>query len=187
MAKRELELHGSGRFLLFAAVCAMAAFALSCGPTSDLPGTSLGTYNVSGTLGTNSCGSGLGAPSTWTFTVQMSEDGSTFYWQQAGGSELSTTMASSSQVDLTSVETANVDATDAGVEGPCDLTSTTTIDLALSAGSPPAGFTGTITLTFAASTGVSSTTDCTDQLAASGGTYDTLPCTTNYSITATHQ
>jgi len=160
---------------------------MSCGPTSTLPGTALGTYNVVGTLGTNTCGSSLGAPSPWNFTVQMSKDGSTLYWEPSTGTELSSTMASATSVNITSVVTANADPTEAGVEGPCDLQSTTAIDLTLAASSPPSTFTGTIAYTFTASTGASSTTDCTDQLAASGGPYATLPCTANYTITATHQ
>jgi hypothetical protein len=167
--------------------CVMAAMAMSCGPTSALPGTALGTYNVTGTLGTNTCGSSLNAPSPWNFTVQMSEDGTTFYWLPSTGDELSSTMASTTSVSISSVETANVDTTDAGVEGPCDLSSTTAISITLAANSPPSTFTGSVTYTFAASTGASSTTDCTDQLASSGGPYETLPCTTTYSMTGAHQ
>jgi hypothetical protein len=169
------------------AACVSAAFAISCEPTSTLPGTALGTYNVTGTLGTNTCGTGLNAPSPWTFTAQMSEDGSTFYWEPSGGTEMSSTMTSTTQVDISTTVTANVDATEAGAEGPCDLQSTTTVDLALAASSPPSSFTGSITYTFQASTSVSSTTDCTDQLSASGGPYDTLPCTATYSITGALQ
>jgi hypothetical protein len=187
MAMRQLELCcGSGRIVIFAAACGLAALATSCAPTSSLPGTSLGTYNVTGTLGTNTCGSGLGAPNPWSFTVQMSEDGTTLYWEQSGDDQLSSPMSSATQVSITSVETANVDGTDAG-EGPCDMTSTTAIDLSLAPGATPATFSGTIVYTFAASTGVSTTTDCTDQLSASGGMYDTLPCTVNYAISAAHQ
>jgi len=169
------------------AACALAAATMSCGPTSTLPGTALGTYNVTGTLGTNTCGSSLGAPSPWNFTVQMSEDGTTFYWDPSTGTELSSTMASTTKVSIASTATANVDSTDAGVEGPCDLSSSTSINLTLAADSPPSSFSGSIVYTFAASTGASSTTDCTDQLAASGGPYTTLPCTASYTITATHQ
>lgn len=169
------------------AAWATAAMAISCGPTSTLPGTSLGTYNVVGTLGTNTCGSSLGAPSPWNFTVQMSEDGSTFYWAPSTGSQLSSTMASSTSVSITSVTTANADPTEAGVEGPCDLQSTTAINLTLAASSPPPTFKGTLSYTFTAATGASSTTDCTDQLSASGGPYETLPCTASYTISATHQ
>jgi hypothetical protein len=166
---------------------AIAAAATSCAASSTLPGTSLGTYNVTGTLGTNTCGSGLGAPSPWTFSTQMSEDGTTFYWEISGGSELSSTMSSATQVDITSIDTANVDGTDAGVLGPCDLQSTTVLDVALAASSPPSSFKGTVTYTFTAATGVSSTTNCTDQLSASGGPYATLPCTVSYSLAGTHQ
>jgi hypothetical protein len=159
---------------------------MSCS-SNALPGTPLGTYNVTGALGTNTCGAGLGAPNPWTFTAQMSEDGTTFYWEESGGTAVSSTMSSATQVDITTTETANVDASDAGVEGPCDLTSTTVIDLTLSTGSPPSTFTGSITYSFAVATGASTATDCTDQLSSSGGSYDTLPCTASYSLTGSHQ
>jgi hypothetical protein len=170
--------------------CAMAALAFSCDPVSPLPGTTLGTYNVTGTLGANTCGSGIGAPSPWTFTVQMSQDGTTLYWDPSVGSELSSTMTSSTVVDITSTVTSNVDATEAGVEGPCDLTQATAINLTFGASSPPAppsSFNGSITYTFSTNTTVSTTSDCTDQLSASGGSYDTLPCTATYSIVGTMQ
>jgi hypothetical protein len=186
MAMRLTEGRPSLSRLATVVACAIAAFAISCSP-SALPGTPLGTYNVTGTLETNSCGTGLGPASPWTFTVQMSEDGTTLYWEMSGGSELSSTMSSATQVNITSIETANVDATEAGVEGPCDLQSNTAIDLMLAAGSAPSTFTGTFTYTFAVATGVSSTVDCTDQLSASGGPYDTLPCTVSYSLAGTHQ
>jgi hypothetical protein len=171
---------------VFASV--IGAFTMSCSSSpSPLPGTSLGTYNVTGTLGTNTCGAGLGAPSPWTFTAQMSEDGTSLYWEMSGGSEVWGTMSSATQVNITSIDTANVDTSEAGVAGPCDLTGTTALDLTLAASSPPSTFTGTISYTFAAATGVSSTTNCTDQLSVSGGPYDTLPCTATYSLTGTHQ
>jgi len=169
--------------------CATVVLAASCDPVSTLPGTMLGTYNVTGTLGANTCGSGLGAPSPWTFTVQMSEDGTMLYWEPSTGAELSSTMTSSTAVSITSTVTANVDATDAG-EGPCDLTEATAIALtfeAATAPAPPSSFTGTITYSFSTNTAVSSTSDCTDQLSASGGSYDTLPCTATYSISGTLQ
>jgi hypothetical protein len=167
--------------------CGLAACGAACAAPTPLPGTSLGTYNVTGTLETNTCGAGLGAPNPWTFTAQMSEDGTTLYWEIAGGGELSNTMSSSTQVSITSVETANVDGSDAGVEGPCNLQNTTALVLTLAASTPPSTFTGTLTYTFVAATGVSSTTDCTDQLSTSGGPYDTLPCTASFSLTGTRQ
>jgi hypothetical protein len=153
-----------------------------CSPaTSSLPGTSLGTYNVTGTLQGNTCGAGLGALNPWTFTAQMSEDGTVFYWLPSStGIEASGTLTSSTAATITSIQTQNVDAPDVGLEGPCNLQNTTTIALTLATGSPPPTFAGTMSITFAAATGVSSTNDCTDQLSSSGGTYDTLPCTASY-------
>jgi hypothetical protein len=183
MARGRRDHHRLLSSLLPVAACGLIALVVSCGAAPSLPGTALGTYDVTGTLGANTCGSGLGAPNPWNFTVQMSEDGSTFYWQTTGGTQMSSTMNSTTKVAITSVQTANVDTTEGGLEGPCDLTSTTVIDLTLAETSPPATFSGTISYTFQAATGVSSSTDCTDQLSASGGTYDTLPCTASYSVT----
>jgi hypothetical protein len=122
----------------------------------------------------------------------MSEDGTVFYWLLSSSvssseSEASGTLTSSTEATITSIQTANVDAPDVGLEGPCNLQNTTTINLTLATGSPPATFAGTISYTFAAATGVSSTNDCTDQLSASGGMYDTLPCTASYVLAGTHQ
>jgi hypothetical protein len=109
-------------------------------------------------------------------------------------------MSSATKVTITQTVTSNPDAVaamadagpDAGVAatgapGACDLQQSTTLALTLSAGSPPTSFAGTMTYTFESATGVSSSSNCTDQLAASGGTYDTLPCTASYSLSAAHQ
>jgi hypothetical protein len=69
----------------------------------------------------------------------------------------------------------------------CDLQQTTVLALTLATTSPPATFTGSITYTFETATGVSTSSNCTDQLASSGGPYDTLPCTASYSLSASHQ
>src|SRR5271166_3679597 len=131
MVGHQVECGPASRLLVFVA-CAAVALAASCGSASStLPGTSLGTYNVTGTLGTNTCGAGLGAPSPWNFTSQMSEDGTTFYWEMSGASALSSTMASATQVSITATQTANVDTSDAGVPGPCNLQGTTALTLTL--------------------------------------------------------
>jgi hypothetical protein len=181
-----IEARGPWRLGVIVTLTAMAL--ASCSPAaSSLPGTSLGTYNVTGTLESNTCGSGLGAPSPWTFTLQMSQDASILYLETSDGSQLSGPMSSSTQASITSTQTLNVDAPDAGLQGPCNLQNTSVIDLVLAATSPPATFTGTITYTFAAATGVSTTTNCTDQLSAYGGPYDTLPCSASYSVAGSRQ
>lgn len=151
-----------------------------------MPGTSLGNFSVVGTVGNNSCGSGVGAQSPWDFTVEMSKDGSTLYMAQTDGSDEVYGALSSTSATLVSTTTSNPDATEAGA-GSCDLTQTTSFAITLDSASSPSSFSGSVTYTYSVATGVSTTTDCTDQLASSGGAYSTLPCTVTYSLTATKQ
>lgn len=165
-------------------------WATACGQqTSTLPGTALGNYNIVGTLGANTCGSTVGAANPWDFALELSRDSTMLYIAQTDGSDalsgaLDTTDALSAT--LSSTVTSNVDGSDAG-PGPCNLTQSTTFALTLASGATPQTFSGTVTYAYGAATGVSATTDCTDQLSASGGPYATLPCTVTYSLAGTHQ
>jgi hypothetical protein len=137
----------------------------------------LGTYAVTGMLAKNSCGAGLGAPSPWKFDVQMSEQGQKLYWSNLEGSPpLSNTLVNNATT-ITSTETSNVDGTDAGA-GPCTMTRTDTLEVSLAQGSAPATFTGSLEYAFSVANGA----DCSDQLSANGGMYDTLPCSMSYTI-----
>jgi hypothetical protein len=145
----------------------------------------LGNYAVVGALGTNTCGSGIGATNPWDFTVELSEDGTTLYMAQTDGTDEVSGTLSSTAATLTSVVTSNVDATDAGA-GLCDLTQATSFALTLSSASAPKSFKGTATYTYSVAT-LASTSNCTDQLSASGGEYATLPCTVSYALVGTLQ
>jgi hypothetical protein len=148
-----------------------------------LPGTSLGTYSVTGDSTTNTCGPGAMAPNPWTFDVQMSEDGSTLYWSWLDGSPfLSAPIDATSSATLTMSQQQNVDGTSQSA-GPCNLERDDTIDVTLATGSPPPTFTGSISYTFSPVAG----SDCGDQLSVTGGPYDTLPCTIAYDVTGTRQ
>lgn len=162
--------------------CAIAAFSMFCGPA--LPGTPLGTYNVTGTLVSDTCGNAM---NPWTFTAQMSEDGTVLYWLPSSASSSSGNLTSATKAVITTVVTANVDATEGGAPGPCDLTVATTLDVSLASGLTPSTFTATYAQTISAATGVSSTNNCTDQLSSSGGSYATLPCTASYSFSGSRQ
>jgi hypothetical protein len=162
------------------------AAVVSCQKSDSLPGTSLGTFAVVATLGTNTCGSGISATNPWDFDVEMSKDSSTLYLAKTDGSDEVSGTVSSTTGTLASVVTTNADGSDAGA-GVCDLTQSTSWALTLASASSPASFSGTVTYTYAAATGVSSTNDCTDQLTSSGGTYATLPCTVTYSLAGTRQ
>jgi hypothetical protein len=143
----------------------------------------LGTYAVSANLGPNSCGAGLGAPSPWTFHVQMSEQGKTLYWSTLDGNPPLSSALSADSATLTTTENADVDTAPDGGAGPCTLTRTDTLHVSLASGSPPPKFQGTIEYAFSVQGG----SDCSDQLAANGGTYDTLPCSVSYAMTGARQ
>jgi len=161
---------------------ACASVLLNCSDTS-LPGTQLGTYRVTATLGTNTCGAGLGAPNPWNFDVQLSQQKSTLYWSWLDGSAPLSNTLSGNAVSLSNSETANVDMAADGAVGPCTMQRADTVQVTLGSGSPPTGFTGAVQYTFSPSGGA----NCSDQLSASGGSYDVLPCSVSYTTTATRQ
>jgi hypothetical protein len=148
-----------------------------------LPGTLLGTYHVVATLQTNTCGAGLGAPNPWTFDVQLSQEGSTLYWSWLDGSAPLSNALDDDSTSLTTTSSANVDGTADGGLGPCTMQRNDTVGVTLASGSPPASFTGTIGYAFSVESGA----NCSDQLSATGGSYDSLPCTVSYTTTASLQ
>lgn len=160
-----------------------------CVQGSDLPGDALGSYSVTGTLASNSCGSDVGADKTWSFSANLSLDDETLYFEQTGTDD---TEIASGDVDsddgttatLTNVVTTNIK--DAyGNVGPCNLTLATSYDLVLNDASASKSFRGSATFTYSAATSVSNTTNCTSQLSSEGGKYATLPCTVEYELKAT--
>ena len=145
-----------------------------------MPGNMLGTYKVVGQSQTNSCG--LGAPNPWTFDVQLSEQQTTLYWDWMDGSPLLSGTVSQTQATIDTNATVNADSTDAGL-GPCNLQATSALTLTLGSGAPPGSFTGTMSYTYAPTSG----STCTDVLAPAGGMYNALPCSLSYTVTATRQ
>jgi hypothetical protein len=152
------------------------ALAVACDAT-PLPGTQLGTFKVTAQSTTNTCG--LGAPNPWTFDVQLSQQGSTLYWSWMDGSPpLTGPVNGDSEANIQDSTSANVDGTDASL-GPCTLERTDDLVITLA----PGAFKGTVGYSFSAASGA----DCSDQLTASGGSFDTIPCTVTYSVTAAEQ
>jgi hypothetical protein len=147
------------------------------------PGTVLGTYQVTGALQTNSCQE-ADAPNPWVFSVKLSHENATLYWDN-GGLPVSGIMNADDVASMTSTSTDNVDGFDGG-SGPCDLERDDSLTTTLTPDPKLAGqyisFTGALSYTFRAA---ATATDCSDQLAENGGTYATLPCTITYSLTAT--
>jgi hypothetical protein len=167
------------RMLNAAVYPALALLLVACND-QPLPGEMLGTYKVSAESQTNTCGSGLQAPSPWTFSVQLSESGTTLYWSWMDGSPpLSSPLGANAHASLTTTLSGNVDGTADGGFGPCTMERADDVELTLGPGSPPASFSATITYSFDTQQGSS----CSDQLSSSGGMYDTLPCKLAYSAT----
>jgi hypothetical protein len=67
--------------------------------------------------------------------------------------------------------------------GPCDLERNDDLELTIGGGSPAVSIGGTITYTFSPQVGA----NCSDQLVASGGMYDTLPCKISYTIAGSRE
>jgi hypothetical protein len=163
---------------------AWALALVSCGGKDPYnPGTPLGTFHVSGKLTRTSCGT---VPDPWEFDVRLNHDGTTLYWIQ-GGAPVEGRVDSSARTDLRAetihdVRPANVKAKLAA----CSLTRADVVTMTLSAAdtkptrdpSLATGFTGVLTYSFRPTEG----SDCEDQLAASGGGFETLPCEVAYDV-----
>jgi hypothetical protein len=166
------------RATFFSSLVVIGAVGLApaCAAT-PLPGTQLGTFKVTGTSTTNTCG--LGAPNPWTFDVQLSQSGTTVYWSWMDGSApLSGPVNTQSHASIEDSVAGNVDGTDAAL-GPCTLDRSDDLEITLAGSS----FSGTVSYSFAPASGAT----CTDQLTSAGGQYDALPCTVTYSVSATQQ
>jgi hypothetical protein len=156
-------------------LAAATSFVAAC----VLPGSTLGTYEVRAKLTSDSCG---GAPDPWVFSVMLTQESTTLYWNWLDASPILSGPVVGGHVTLTGFQLDNVDATDAGM-GPCDLQRNDDLEVTLGSQSPPPSFSGTIAYSFAPQEGAS----CADQLVASGGMYDRLPCTISYTMTGTRQ
>jgi hypothetical protein len=172
----EVPMHSPIRAILLT----IASLTLGCSSTSNsLPGTSLGTYSVTGPASTNTCGTALGAPAALDITVDLSEDGTTLYWSWGDGTDpISGTLASSA-----TTITATTNNVVQGSAATCSLVRADTVSITLAAGATPASFTGTISYAYS----VANNGTCPDQLTSGGGGFSALPCTIAYAITGNRQ
>jgi hypothetical protein len=183
-----------------AVVVLVSLFSLAGCTAQSMPGTPLGTFAATGTLTSNTCGSGLDLDNPWTFTAQLSRDGSMLYMMLAGNPSINATIDSNDDATFSTSAALSWDnAVDASAcaqaenslmtqwsqqtppqctsPGSCDVTRADTLAITLASKS----FTGTETSTYSAASGF----NCSDELSAQGGPFDTLPCTVTYSISAT--
>ena len=141
------------------------------------PGTSLGTYAVTGTLKTQSCGASMQTQieDPWAFDVRLSRSGSILFWLQAAAPALSGVVDPSGNVTITTTQTYDLRRGDAGPY--CGVVRTDTFKAALGTAADPTDFTGTITYHYALADGAV----CGGLLA---GQFDAVPCDVAYDLKA---
>jgi hypothetical protein len=155
---------------LAAAACALVA----C--LAHQPGTSLGTYAVTGTLGTQTCGAGVGAVDPWKFDMRLSRSGTTLYWLQPAAPALSGTVTPGGDATIVTSQVYPIQQGDAGPY--CGVVRTDTLHASLGAAAQPSSFTGTLSYHYELDQGA----DCSpSELAA---VLDAVPCDVSYDFTA---
>ena len=142
------------------------------------PGTPLGTYAVTGTLKTQTCGASMQAQiiDPWKFDVRLTRSGSVLFWLQAAAPALSGIVDPSGNVTITTTQTYDLDSSDASARF-CSVDRTDTFVAALGSAADPTDFTGTITYHYEIAEGAT----CTGELS---GQFDVVPCDVSYDLTA---
>lgn len=169
---------------------ASVAVALSCagctGKDPYSPGTKLGTFHVTAKLTQTTCGQ---TPDPWEFDVRLNHDGSTLYWIQ-GGAPIQGQVDATARTQLKAEIVQEVRAADAKArKAACSVSRTDALAVTLTGAdakptidpSLTTSFAGGLVYTFTPTEG----SDCSDQLTASGGDFDALPCEVHYDLTGT--
>ncbi len=138
------------------------------------PGTSLGTYAVTGTLKTQTCGAGLQPDDPWKFAVRLSKSGTTLFWLQDASPALSGTLDPSGNATISTSEIYDLSEPDAGISY-CAVIRSDTFKASLGTAADPSSFTGSIAYHYELDQGSS----CGGLLA---GQYDSLPCDVSYDV-----
>jgi hypothetical protein len=141
------------------------------------PGTSLGTYAVTASLKTQTCGATMQTQieDPWKFDVRLSRSGYVLFWLQAAAPPISGIVDPSGNVTLTTTQTYDLSVNDAGTG--CSVVRTDTFKAALGTDADPKDFTGTIAYHYELAEGAV----CGGLLA---GQFDAVPCDVSYDLTA---
>lgn len=165
-------------FLRFAAF-GIVALAGCTGKDPYNPGALVGSFKVTATLKSSTCGA---TPNPWTFDVKLRHESSTLYWVQ-GGLPVSGRMDAAAHVAMRSsdVVTLRPDDVQKKVAG-CSVTRQDDLEITLPTTDPTLAttFSGSLSYQFLPTP----TSECTDQLTAAGGDFDALPCAVSYTLTA---
>lgn len=174
------------RILLSGALAFALAFALACSATSDPqhPGVPLGTFRVSASQTTNTCGAGaLGSTPTWTFDVKLSRGDHYVFWDN--GAQLISAPLAGDRVSFTFETGVLVDMRkdDPGSPPPCSIHRVDKASGKLdAAGEGVTSFQGSLSYEFTQEPIKNS--DCSDLLTGSMPVLATLPCAMSYELEA---
>lgn len=149
---------------------------------SDMPGSSLGTYAVTGTTTQNACGPGVNAPEPWAFNVMLSRQGETVFWSWLDHRPMLSSKIDGARLSL-SGNTADVVGPSVGDQGPCSLAREDRVDVTFDAATPPGAFSGTVSYEFTPVPG----TPCDGLLASRGGALAAMPCKVTYTVEGARQ
>ncbi len=141
------------------------------------PGTSLGTFSVTGALKTQTCGASMQSQvlDPWTFDVRLSRSGNQMFWLQDAAPALSGLVDAQGNVTFTSTQVYDLRDGDAGKY--CGVVRTDTFKAALGTSPSPTSFTGTISYHYE----LDQNADCGGLLS---GQFDVVPCDVGYDLTA---
>lgn len=146
------------------------------------PGTQLGTFHVTGTLGASTCGEGaLGASPTWEFDVDLARGSGVLYWDN--GAEVLTGALDDDDVTFAFDALVAIDMRDEASAGygPCVIQRRDTASGALSdPGDDVESFSATLTYAFSPT----EDSQCWDLVEGEQPLFAALPCTLAYSLTA---
>lgn len=169
------------------ALLALAPVPACSGKDPYSPGTKLGTFHVTAKLTQTSCGP---TPDPWEFDIRLNSDGSTLYWIQTDAPPVQGRVDTTARTQLEAELVQEVRAADPKTKMvACSIARTDVLALTLAdADAQPTSdpsllqsFAGSLVYTFAPTAG----SDCSDQVTASGGDFDALPCEVHYDLSGT--
>ncbi|MDI3282972.1 hypothetical protein [Polyangium sp. 15x6] len=144
------------------------------------PGELLGTYEVSATRETTTCGEGaLGSTATWEFEVRLSRGDGVLYWDS--GAEVTAGTLGSDDRRFSFDTSLVVDMRAGGTPSnlpPCTIVRGDRAEGLLD--EDAGGFSGELAYTFTPSQG----SDCSDLVTGPAPTFAALPCTMTYVLSA---
>lgn len=148
------------------------------------PGAPVGTFHVKASLTTSTCGA---PPNPWEFDVRLNRDGSTLYWIQ-GQLPVAGDVDRMARTKMDTTVTSELRKADPSKKlAACQVMRKDSLEVLLATEDlkpavDPAdvhSFEGNLRYEFAPT----DDSECTDQLAASGGDFDSLPCVVQYTVT----